>query len=355
LNVAAVDLFCGIGGLTHGLIKAGIPVVAGIDIDETCRYAYETNNQSTFICKDISRELTGADLKALYPEGCIKVLVGCAPCTPFSPHTQKNKKRAKGENWKLLYSFSRLIAEVKPEIVSMENVYEISRTKVFRDFVEKLNSLGYHVSWSRVYCPDYGVSQTRRRLVLLASKLGEIGIIPPTHSKQEYRTVEDVIGNLEPIAAGEIAAKDLLHRSSKLNEVNMKRIRQSKPGGTWRDWDEELLAPCHKKKTGKSYSGVYARMVADDVGPTITTQFYNYGTGRFGHPEQNRALSLREGALLQTFPSDYDFIDPELPFSMKRLGVHIGNAVPVDLGVAIGRSIISHLGGVSNGWENGEK
>jgi DNA (cytosine-5)-methyltransferase 1 len=346
LNVAAVDLFCGIGGLTHGLIKAGIPVVAGIDIDETCRYAYETNNQSTFICKDISRELTGADLKALYPEGCIKVLVGCAPCTPFSPHTQKNKKRAKGENWKLLYSFSRLIAEVKPEIVSMENVYEISRTKVFRDFVEKLNSLGYHVSWSRVYCPDYGVSQTRRRLVLLASKLGEIDIIPPTYSKQEYRTVKDVIGSLEPITAGEIAAKDPLHRSSKLNEVNMKRIRQSKPGGTWRDWDEELLAPCHKKKTGKSYSGVYARMVADDVGPTITTQFYNYGTGRFGHPEQDRALSLREGALLQTFPSDYELIDPELPFSVKRLGIHIGNAVPVDLGVAIGHSILDHLGEV---------
>ena len=182
--------------------------------------------------------------------------------------------------------------------------------------------------------------------MLLASKLGEIDIVSPTHSKQEYRTVEDIIGDLEPIAAGEIAAKDPLHRSSKLNEVNMKRIRQSKPGGTWRDWDEELLAPCHKKKTGKSYSGVYARMVADDVGPTITTQFYNYGTGRFGHPEQDRALSLREGALLQTFPSDYEFIDPELPFSMKRLGTHIGNAVPVDLGVVIGRSIISHLGGV---------
>ena len=346
LNVAAIDLFCGIGGLTHGLIKAGIPVVAGIDIDETCKYAYETNNRSTFICKDISRELTGADLKALYPEGCTKILVGCAPCTTFSPHTQKNKKRTKDDNWKLLYSFSRLIAEVEPAIVSMENVFEISRTQVFRDFVEKLNSLGYHVFWSNVYCPDYGISQTRKRLVLLASRLGEINIIPPTHSKQEYRTIEDVIGDLEPIAAGEISKEDSLHRSSKLNELNVKRIQQSKPGGTWKDWDEALLSPCHKKKTGKSYSGVYARMSPDTVGPTITTQFYNYGTGRFGHPEQNRALSLREGALLQTFPPAYEFIDPELPFSIKRLGTHIGNAVPVDLGVVIGRSILSHLGEV---------
>lgn len=130
--------------------------------------------------------------------------------------------------------------------------------------------------------------------------------------------------------------------------MNLKRIRQSKPGGTWRDWDEELLSPCHKKKSGKSYSGVYARMSWDSLAPTITTQFYNYGTGRFGHPEQDRALSLREGALLQTFPQDYDFIDPELPFSIKRFGMHIGNAVPVRLGKIIGDSIIKHLEGVLN-------
>jgi len=346
LNVAAVDLFCGIGGLTHGLIKAGIPVVAGIDIDKTCKYAYEANNDSDFIHADITN-LTGREVSDFYPEGCIKILVGCAPCQPFSTHTQKNEKRVEDEKWKLLYSFSKLIKEVQPDIVSAENVPAITRSKVFLDFNTELRELGYSIFWDKVYCPDYGVPQSRKRLVLLASKFGAINIIPATHTQNEYETVRDKIGKLDVIAAGEVSARDPLHRTSRLEDINLKRIKQSKPGGTWRDWDEELLSPCHKKESGKSYSGVYARMSWGTLAPTMTTQFYNYGTGRFGHPAQDRALSLREGALLQTFPRDYDFIDPEVSFSIRRLGTHIGNAVPVRLGEIIGRSILKHL-------ENGE-
>lgn len=345
INVAAVDLFCGIGGLTYGLINAGIPVVAGIDIDETCKYVYEANNDSDFICTDIS-DFAGEEVGNLYPEGSIRILVGCAPCQPFSPHTQKDKKRAEDEKWRLLYSFSRLIREVQPDIVSAENVPAMARSEVFTDFVAELQSLNYNIFWDKVYCPDYGVPQSRKRLVLLASRLGSIDIIPPTHSQGKYMTARDAISRLEVIAAGEVSGEDPLHRTSRLRDINLRRIKQSKPGGTWKDWDEELLSPCHKKESGKSYSGVYARMSWDALAPTMTTQFYNYGTGRFGHPDQDRALSLREGALLQTFPPDYDFIDPELSFSIKRLGTHIGNAVPVNLGVVIGRSILRHLGDV---------
>ena len=347
MNVAAIDLFCGIGGLTHGLIKAGIPVVAGIDIDKTCKYAYETNNESTFIHKDI-KKLTGDELEKLYPAECTRVLVGCAPCQTFSKHTQKNKSRCEDEKWDLLYSFTTLIRDVQPEIVSMENVPEITKYDVFTDFVAGLKSLGYKVFWDIVYCPDYGIPQSRRRLVLLASKLGAIKIIPATHTRQQYKTVQDTIGTLEVLAVGEVSALDPLHRTSTLSDINIKRIRQSKPGGTWMDWDEDLRSPCHKKDSGRSYSGVYARMSWDSLAPTMTTQFYSYGTGRFGHPEQDRALSLREGALLQTFPPNYEFIDTELPFSIKRLGTHIGNAVPVRLGYIIGKSIIEHFEKVCN-------
>jgi len=342
VKISAIDLFCGIGGLTRGLINAGIPVIAGYDIDESCRYAYEINNNSSFFCRDITK-LTGEEINKNYPEDHLKILVGCAPCQPFSTHTQKDKQRKNKEDWKLLYSFSRLIEEVQPTIVSMENVIAISHSQVFKDFLAKLNSLHFHVSWVKVNCPDYGVPQTRKRLVLLASKLGEIKIIPPTHSKREYLSVKKTIGYLEPIAAGEISKNDSLHRALNLSEINMKRIRQSKPGRTWRDWDEDLKVPCHKRETGKSYSGVYGRIIADSVGPTITTQFFTYGTGRFGHPDQDRALSLREGALLQTFPPQYIFIDPKLEFSMKRIGTHIGNAVPVRLGYVIGKSIMEHI------------
>jgi DNA (cytosine-5)-methyltransferase 1 len=180
-------------------------------------------------------------------------------------------------------------------------------------------------------------------LVLLASKLEEIEIIPKTHSPSRYRTVRNAIGKLETIEDGAISLKDSMHRSWNLSHLNKKRIRQSLPGGTWLDWDEELRCKCHRKNSGQSYSAVYGRMCWDKPAPTITTQFYSYGTGRFGHPTQNRALSLREGALLQTFPKYYDFIDPEQPIYFSRIGTHIGNAVPVRLGLIIGRSIKKHI------------
>jgi len=342
MRARAIDLFCGAGGLTHGLIKSGIPVVAGFDVDETCRYAFEKNNNSTFINKSV-KELTKQDLGKLYTKADIKILVGCAPCQCFSKHTQKNKTRSKDGKWKLLYSFSNLVTSVKPDIVSMENVAEIQKQRVFEDFVKNLEAEGYFVSWTVVSCPDYGIPQNRRRLVLLASKLGKIEIVPKTHSPSRYRTVRNAIGKLETIKDGDISSKDSMHRSWSLSRINKKRIRQSLPGGTWRDWEEKLRCQCHRKDSGQSYSAVYGRMEWDKPAPTITTQFYSYGTGRFGHPVQDRALSLREGALLQTFPKYYDFIDPKQPVYFSRIGTHIGNAVPVQLGVIIGRSIKKHI------------
>jgi DNA (cytosine-5)-methyltransferase 1 len=346
-TIKAIDLFCGVGGLTHGLIKSGIPVVAGIDVDETCSYAFEKNNNSVFLNKDI-RELSGRKVNELYGKTDIKILVGCAPCQCFSKHTQKNKYRNKDKKWKLLYSFLDLIKTVKPHIISMENVVQIEKRKVFKDFVKGIESLGYNLSWERIYCPDYGVPQDRRRLVLLASKFGEIKIIPETHDPTCYKTVRDTIGHIEPIQSGETSAKDSLHKSSLLSPINKKRVRQSKPGGTWLDWDKNLRVPCHKKKSGETYSAVYGRMQWDKPAPTITTQFFSYGTGRFGHPQQNRALSLREGALLQTFPKYYEFEDSNKPTPLRQLGVHIGNAVPVRLGTIIGRSILKHLEEIKN-------
>ena len=273
----------------------------------------------------------------------MKILAGCAPCQPFSKHTQKNKDREKDEKWGLLYQFLDLITKIRPEIVSMENVPQITKQKVFKDFVNSLESQNYNVSWELVYCPDYGIPQTRTRMVLLASILGDIKLIPRTHSPSNYRTVRSVIENLEPLCDGGISDKDCMHRSPKLSPLNKERIRQSVPGGTWRDWDRTIVASCHSKSSGRTYSSVYSRMEWDKPAPTITTQFYGFGTGRFGHPEQDRALSFREGALLQTFPKTYKFYDKRESFSGALLGTHIGNAVPVRLGTIIGKSIIKHV------------
>lgn len=342
VSVVAVDLFCGVGGLTYGLIKSGIKVVAGVDVDERCKFAFEKNNGGLFINKSI-KEISSKEILKLYPSKSLKVLVGCAPCQPFSKHTQKEKGRETKDDWGLLYHFFKLIKKVEPIVISMENVPQITKHKVFSDFVEGLTSIKYSVNWQNVYCPDYGIPQNRRRLVLLASKIGEIKLIAPTHRPENYKTVKMAIGNLEPIEAGTSSKKDRLHKSAALSETNLKRIKESIPGGSWRDWNEGLRADCHRKETGNTYVSVYARMEWDKPAPTITTQFFSFGTGRFGHPKQDRALSIREGAILQTFPSEYEFIPTTSLVGFKKLGKYIGNAVPVRLGEIIGKSIIRHL------------
>ena len=359
-SISAVDMFCGVGGLTYGLRQAGINVVAGLDIDETCKYPFEENNNEEnnkikFISKDI-RKFTGAELSELYPKGSIKILVGCAPCQPFSAHTRKNKDRSSDERWSLLDDFGRLVEKVNPHLIAFENVPLIRKENIFTNFCNKLRSLYYYLHPELiVYCPDYGVPQKRRRLVLIASTWDKFELLPKTHSSSPedgllpFQTVEDAIGNLPEIDDGEASESDPLHRSRKLTDINKKRIMHSKPGRTWKDWDEELRLPCHQKSSGKGYTTVYGRMESDDLAPTITTQFINLGSGRFGHPEQHRALSLREGALLQTFPKDYKFIQPESPITVSRIAAYIGNAVPVDLATVIGESIQKHVRENANG------
>ena len=344
MPVEVVDLFCGVGGLTRGLLDSGLNVVAGFDIDETCRFAYEENNHIPFYNANI-RDMQGNEIGECYNPDVIRVLVGCAPCQPFSTMRFKyGDRNINDEKYNLLAEFGRMIEAVNPTVVSMENVPQIQQTQVYNNFIELLDRLGYHIHTQVVYCPDYGISQSRRRFVLLASLLGDINLIPPTHDRNAVY-VHGFIQDLPHIEAGQIDENDPLHRSSNLSPLNLQRIRHSVPGGTWRDWPVELRCPCHNRESGQTYSSVYARMRWDQIGPTITTQFYCYGTGRYGHPEQDRALSLREGALLQTFPPHYNFIDPNRDFSLKDIARHIGNAVPVRLGEIIGLSINAHLEG----------
>jgi len=225
----------------------------------------------------------------------------------------------------------------------MENVPNLANQEIFENFVAFLERSGYYVSYSNVYCPDYGIPQKRRRLVLLASKYGKISLLPKTHSEGEYVTLRQAIGHFPPVEAGEVCKSDPLHRTSKLSPLNLQRIKASRPNGTWLNWSEDLQLECHKKKTGRTYKAVYGRMAWDEPSPTITTQFYNYGTGRFGHPTQNRALTMREAAILQTFPEDFEFYESEKDILLKRLSSYIGNAVPVRLAVVIGESILNHL------------
>jgi DNA (cytosine-5)-methyltransferase 1 len=341
-RIAVVDLFCGAGGLTRGLMNEGLKVTVGIDIDDKCTFPFEKNNRNAKFLKADVADLSGVRVNAFFPKKSTRVLVGCAPCQPFSRYTHGLNPKA-DTKWGLLRSFLRIIEEAEPEVVSMENVPELRRHPVFRKFVRGLKELDYHVSYSVVFCPDYGVPQHRNRLVLLASRRGKITMIEPTHSADNYPTVASAIAHLPVLRAGKNDPADPMHRAAALTPINLKRVRASKPGGTWRDWPSSLVAPCHKKRKGRTYPGVYARMKWNAPSPTITTQFYGYGNGRFGHPKQNRAISLREGALLQSFPKTYRFVKSADDIGMKRIARLIGNAVPVKLGEAIGKSISNHI------------
>ena len=346
MSFEVVDLFCGVGGLTCGMKQAGFNVVAGFDNDDTCEYTYSHNNETSFHCRNI-KEVTCDEINNCYSDNAQKILVGCAPCQPFSTMSYKrfvNESREKDGKYDLLAEFGRLIKGVKPVIVAMENVPELKNSEVFQKYVETLNKEGYYTDGGQVvYCPDYGIPQNRHRFILLASKLGEIKLLPPTDDRKKV-TVRSFIENLPHIAAGEMYYADKLHRSASLAPINLQRIRASVPGGTWKDWPEELRCACHKKESGQTYTSVYGRMSWDKIGPTMTTQFFCYGTGRYGHPEQDRALSLREGALLQTFPENYEFFPPDVrDYCMRDVARHIGNAVPVRLGEIIGESIREHL------------
>jgi DNA (cytosine-5)-methyltransferase 1 len=343
---AVVDLFCGVGGLTHGFVMENFNVIAGIDFDENCRYAFEKNNPGAkFIHRDITL-ITNQEIENLFPQNTIKILVGCAPCQPFSRYTSGTKSKKEETKWGLLNNFAKIVAKVKPDIVSMENVPQLATQDKYLAILE---NNGYHVSNTKqiVYCPDYGIPQSRKRLVLLASKLGKIDIIPPTHTKQNYQTVKQAIGKLPKINAGEIDKIDKLHRTQKLSELNQLRINLLKEGQDWKSLPHNLIADCHKKESGKTFNGIYGRMKWNEPAPTMTTHCIGFGNGKFGHPEQNRAISLREAALLQTFPIDYDFFENDKTFSSTNIQRHIGNAVPVRLGQIIAQSIKLHLENLS--------
>lgn len=342
MRIEAIDLFCGAGGLTRGLTDAGVTVIAGFDTDPHCQHAYETNNPGAkFHCRDVA-SVKGQELKRLWSDGAVRLLAGCAPCQPFS--TAAHSKRSENgpdPRYPLLEHFARLVRTCKPDLVTMENVPSVRSHAPFVQFTDALESLGYHVWHQSIACVKLGVPQQRRRLVLMASRFGVVPKLKPIIEGE--RTVADALNGLRPLAAGERDPEDRIHMARNLTPINLRRLQHSKPGGTWNDWPIELRAHCHTKKTGNSYQSVYARMRGDEPAPTMTTQFFNFGTGRFGHPTQDRTITPREAAILQSFPPDYDFVAPHEPVHFTRLGRMIGNAVPPKLGEAIGRAFVQHL------------
>lgn len=342
--VSAVDLFCGAGGLTYGLTHAGIKVEAGIDIDKQAEYAYRTNNpHANFLRWDLSHK-NCRSINKLFSPGKLRLLAGCAPCKPFSKLTNGLKNHS---DWDLLDYFGRFVKGIVPELVTMENVPELTERgkDVFQRFVRVLERLDYSIDWRIVNCPEYGVPQSRRRLVLLASRIGDIRISHGSYRhRSKWKTVRHTVGHLAQLEIGEADPDDQLHVAPLLSPLNLERMKATPhDGGTRQHWPDELVLDCHRKKSGERYFSIYGRMWWDKPSPTMTTLCTGIGNGRFGHPEQNRSITLREAALFQSFPRHYTFWPRDQKLNRSAVSKLIGNAVPPRLAKALGKIILRHV------------
>jgi DNA (cytosine-5)-methyltransferase 1 len=339
----AVDFFCGAGGLTRGLLDAGIDVVLGIDNDESCRQTYETNNHpAVFLQADI-RELAVNEVQEMIgnvaPENLL--LAACAPCQPFS---QLNRGE-RNDRATLLGQFGRFVEALLPKQVLVENVPGLARVRghsTHKRFRKKLESLGYRVWEDVLDAKDYGVPQTRRRFIMIALR-DVLPIRPPaTHGPNllPYETVHNAISHYPPIQAGETHPVIPNHRSAILAPINLERIRHTPhDGGDRRAWPPHLLLDCYRGYEG--HTDVYGRMRWGSPAPALTCKCYSLSNGRYGHPEQDRAISLREAAKLQSFEDEYVFFTD----TQGKAAQQIGNAVPVKFAKAMGEHILRLVNG----------
>ena len=335
----AIDLFCGAGGLTNGLRRAGWNVVAGIDVDDAVGATYRRNNPaSRFVQADL-REVTDDDARALargVPSREL-LLAGCAPCQPFSKQRGRRGVRGRSDST-LLGEFARLVVALRPRAVLMENVPGIAAVpgfSSFRRFVGTLRDCGYDYDHRVLNARDFGVPQHRRRRVLLAIQDAPARLPEPPAPDAGARTVRGTIARFPAIDAGETHPDIANHQAARLSPLNLKRIKATPvDGGSRRDWKPELVLECHRA-VGTGFSDVYGRMWWDRVAPTLTSRCNSLSNGRFGHPEQNRAISLREAAALQTFHDDYEFSGAK-----NAIARWIGNAVPVAFAETLGAAIM---------------
>jgi len=317
----AIDLFSGCGGLTQGLRDAGFTVGAAVEIDALAAETYAANHPEVKLFNvDIQKITADQIMEACNLKvGELDLLAGCPPCQGFSRIRLNNKKeRMDDPRNRLIDEVLRLVNEIRPKVVMLENVPNLSRYTRYLDFKRKLRKLGYEISDQILDVADFGIPQRRKRLVVLASRLGRIS---PLAITGERKTVRDTIGTLP----AEFLQNDPLHN---LNEQRSERIRQlikaiPKDGGSRTALSADLALKCHENRDG--FYDVYGRMRWDDVAPTITGGCINPSKGRFLHPVEDRAITLREAALLQSFPPNYVFSLRRGKYAAAEM---IGNALP---------------------------
>ncbi len=335
----AIDLFAGCGGVTEGLCRAGFKVIGAVEIDPLAGKTYALNHPETKLSQNDIRDIKGRKWmrELTIKRGELDLLVGCPPCQGFSTlRTRNGATRNRDPRNNLVKEMLRLVNEMRPKAVMMENVPRLGEKKVFREFTTALESMGYRVQWEIVDVQDFGVPQRRRRLVLIAGRRLEVSFPRPART---HRTVRQAIGSLPPAGKSGDPLHDLPEQRSV--EVRRKIAKIPKDGGSRRDLPASMQLECHRRCDG--FKDIYGRMAWDDVAPTITGGCFNPSKGRFLHPVKNRNITMREAALLQTFPRGYRF---DLTAGKQGVALMIGNALPPELvrrqAVEVKRALASH-------------
>jgi DNA (cytosine-5)-methyltransferase 1 len=354
LPIRVYDFFSGCGGTSAGFRQSGIRHALAIDSCPDAISTYQKNFRGVPVINDFIETVDVKRIQAHYSkEPEVKLFCGCAPCQPFTKQKTNTKREAsKDERRGLLTYFAAIVHACLPELIFVENVPGLQKVALedggpFSTFVNDLKSNGYSVAFEVIAAQDYGAAQVRRRLVLIASRLGKIALPEPTHGPNKskaYLTVRDAIGKFPPVEHGvehPDKRKYPNHRAAKLSALNLERIRHTGSNGR-NDWPARLLPSCYAKKVnGERYEGhsdCYTRLAWDEPAPGLTTRCISYSNGRFGHPEQDRAITVREAARLQGFPNSFAFTG-----SLSSMARQIGNAVPVPVAKVFGRHFVKHV------------
>lgn len=342
-SLKAVDFFCSGGGMSSGMQSAGIKILAGIDYDKTCKETYEANIKGAkFIEADVFKykaEILEKELNLQKNDNDL-ILIGCSPCQYWSIINTDREKSSKSKS--LLVEFQKFVKYFNPGYVVVENVPGVLRRKDesgLQEFISWLEVSGYVVHHGIHNVMEYGVPQSRRRLTLIANRVNS-NVLEPIKYKGKLKTVYDTIGEhngFPKVEAGHKDETEFMHSVAGLKQINIDRLNLTEKNGGSRiayAHNEKLAPSCHRNDT-VNFKDTYGRMWWDKPSPTITTKFFSVSNGRFAHPEENRAISIREGAALQSFPLDYKIKATSIANAARM----IGNAVPPKYANAIGKAI----------------
>lgn len=336
-KINVIDFFCGCGGTSAGLQKAGMNILAGIDFDKNAIATYAKNFPNALVFNTNIKELNTSSIEAILTPHKREILVfaACAPCQPFSK--QNRYKNSTDERICLLDEFHRFVKKFCPDYILLENVPGMQKISEgpFTRFIQLLEENGYQYDSAVKNVVNYGIPQSRKRLVLIASRHGTIKLPEETYGKGKlpYNTIRKYIEKYPSLQAGEKNNDIPNHQCAKLSPILLQRISALKEGQDRRSWDDSLKLQCHKNHKG--HTDVYGRLSWDKPSVTLTTKCISLSNGRFGHPEQNRALSVREAAALQTFDDSFIFCG-----NLGSTAKQVGNAVPVDFAKILGKQII---------------